>query len=414
MSDRKLFVLFTYGGGIRGLVAARLMQEIEEKTGLAMTDMFDVFMGPSTGAILNAALNVPHPHNPGRPKFRARHMVRFYERQGIKIFTSDKFRTFRSFIHDFNNRTMKISQLNWLLKHGHYDPSNLNRALRNLYGKTRLGETLKSLIVPTYNIDGGQIALAEERDETGDTPVRTKNNFVDGGGHAVWLKNLHFDGIQRSPVLWDVPLIDAVRASTAAPTYFPSHYFSLLHEDGQTTRTCTGIDGSIFDNPCISYLGALGPYVPKDTEVVMVILGTGYTHRSFKHEDWNRYGGLGVVDPVNDLPLINIFFHASESALFEAFDAEVGNNVYPFNRSMFSNISPKDAPSEQIDDASAENITRLHKFAELIMEENGGKLENVCNMAVKHYESQFTSRMIKKSKRLFSFFGNGKRKKDPL
>ena len=110
--DKTIVVLFNYGGGMRGLIPAHIMTAIEEKTGLAMADMVDVFCGPSTGAILNAALNIPDPEKPDRPRWKARHMVKFYEREGIKIFPPDRFRDFRGFIHDFSYSTMKIGQLN--------------------------------------------------------------------------------------------------------------------------------------------------------------------------------------------------------------------------------------------------------------------------------------------------------------
>ncbi len=91
MSDSKTVIaLFTYGGGMRGLVPAHFMAKIEDVTGLRMTDMVDVFTGPSTGAILNSALNVPHPDNLAVPKFRARQMVKFYEREGHHIFPRDR------------------------------------------------------------------------------------------------------------------------------------------------------------------------------------------------------------------------------------------------------------------------------------------------------------------------------------
>ena len=77
-----------------------MMSRIEAETGLRMADMVDIFAGPSTGAILNAALTIPHPDNPNRPKYRARHLVRFYEREGLKIFPQDQFREFRGIIHD--------------------------------------------------------------------------------------------------------------------------------------------------------------------------------------------------------------------------------------------------------------------------------------------------------------------------
>ena len=115
--SKKKIALFNYGGGMRGLIPAHFMARIEEVTGLYMTDMVDIFTGPSTGAILNAALNVPHPDNPHIPRFRARHMVKFYEREGINIFPQDRTREFRALIHDFNNRTMKIGQLRSLFRH---------------------------------------------------------------------------------------------------------------------------------------------------------------------------------------------------------------------------------------------------------------------------------------------------------
>ena len=58
---------------MRGLIPALVMQRIEERTGLHMSDMVDIFAGPSTGAILNAALNIPHPYDPKKPKYKARH-----------------------------------------------------------------------------------------------------------------------------------------------------------------------------------------------------------------------------------------------------------------------------------------------------------------------------------------------------
>ncbi|MEK7801672.1 MAG: hypothetical protein AAB276_04380, partial [Pseudomonadota bacterium] len=77
---KPIIALFNYGGGMRGLIPAHFMQKIEEATGLHMSDMVDIFMGPSTGSILNAALNIPSPHDSTQPKYKARHMVRFYER----------------------------------------------------------------------------------------------------------------------------------------------------------------------------------------------------------------------------------------------------------------------------------------------------------------------------------------------
>ena len=368
---------------MRGLVPAHIMTRIEDTTGLRMIDMVDIFTGPSTGAILNAGLNIPHPREPGRPRFRARHMVRFYEREGHKIFPADRFREFRAFIHDFNNRTMKIGQLNKLFRHGHYSPDHLSRSLKAMYGDFKLCDTLRSLVIPVYNIDGEQLRLAVEGDEGPDAPAPTKNNFRDDGGHAVWLKNIR--GLKNNGCTVEVTLHDAVLASTAAPSYFPCHHFEAKFEGGKM-RSYSGIDGSIFDNACISYHGAIRQHVPEGNKVKMIVLGTGFTHRSFKKEDWNRFGGLGIVDPVNDLPLINILFHASESALLESFGNELGDDLFIFNRRLHA--GQDENPSSQIDDATPENMARLRRFAEEMLEDNKSMFDNLCHTLVQNRDAR--------------------------
>ncbi len=380
--QKTVVVLFNYGGGMRGLIPAHIMAKMEERTGLRMTDMVDIFTGPSTGAILNAALNIPHDTDPQRPKFRARHMVRFYEREGANIFPPDRSRDFRSFVHDFNNRTMKIGQLNKLFRHGHYDPAYLSKCLHDLYGDRKLHETLKSLVVPVYNIDGDQLELVEEAGDTEETPVHTQNNFTDDGGHAVWLKNIkQRRNRKKTP---DVRLHDAILASTAAPTYFPCHHFQVDCPHTKTTKHYSGIDGSIFDNPCISFHGAIRQHLDAGTRVIMILLGTGYTLRSIHKDDWNSYGGLGVVDPVNDLPLINILFHAPESALIESFSQELGDDLFIFNKSMHAEPGDAAIPSKAIDDASPENLERLKNFAENIVEEQQDRFNELCDLLVQN------------------------------
>ena len=109
--SKTTIALFNYGGGMRGLIPAHFMARIEQVTGLAMTDMVDIFTGPSTGAILNAALNMPSPNDPTRPKYRASQMVQFYEREGLSIFPHDRFREFRAFVHDFNKPFSCINKI---------------------------------------------------------------------------------------------------------------------------------------------------------------------------------------------------------------------------------------------------------------------------------------------------------------
>ena len=54
-------VLAIDGGGIRGLIPALVLAEIESRTGRRIADMVDLIAGTSTGGILACALAKPDP-----------------------------------------------------------------------------------------------------------------------------------------------------------------------------------------------------------------------------------------------------------------------------------------------------------------------------------------------------------------
>ena len=135
----------------------------------------------------------------------------------------------------------------------------------------------------------------------------------------------------------------------------------------------------------------------------MIVLGTGYTNKSIKRDEWNRFGALGVVEPVNDLPLSNIFFNASESALMDSFAAEMGDNLYIFNKSLHAGRHG-DFPSIQIDDASPENMNRLRLFFEAIMEENARTFDEVCHILVSNRDRRSDEDRSKRKEGILRYF----------
>ena len=52
-------ILSIDGGGIRGVIPALVLAEIEKRTNKRVADMFDLIAGTSTGGILALGLTIP-------------------------------------------------------------------------------------------------------------------------------------------------------------------------------------------------------------------------------------------------------------------------------------------------------------------------------------------------------------------
>ena len=78
-------VLAIDGGGIRGLIPARVLAALEHDAGQPTHELFDLIAGTSTGGIIALALALPD--RPGGTPRPASELVRFYEEEGPKIFS---------------------------------------------------------------------------------------------------------------------------------------------------------------------------------------------------------------------------------------------------------------------------------------------------------------------------------------
>src|SRR3954468_2426331 len=82
-------VLAIDGGGIRGLIPALVLTEIEQRTGRPISSLFDLVAGTSTGAILACGLTRPQPMAPD-------HLAALYEEEGPQIFDASLLKKFTS------------------------------------------------------------------------------------------------------------------------------------------------------------------------------------------------------------------------------------------------------------------------------------------------------------------------------
>jgi patatin-like phospholipase/acyl hydrolase len=222
-------ILAIDGGGIRGLIPALVLTELERRTGRRVFELFDLMAGTSTGGILACALCAPDP-------MPASEVARLYEEEGPKIFHRSIFQRIRSGEGVVDEK---------------YDDAALEQALKRFLEDKRLSETRPDLIVPSY-----------------DTALPGPYFFKTTDARA-------------TPDASDFPLSVVARATSAAPTYFEPL------ESGKRAL----VDGGVFAvNPAMC---ALAEVLNRDDvsqrDVVLLSLGTGErTHkRSFDEiKDW--------------------------------------------------------------------------------------------------------------------------------
>src|SRR3954471_20511697 len=219
-------VLSIDGGGIRGLIPAIVLTELERRSGRRVWELFDLIAGTSTGGILACALCAPE-------ALPASEVVKLYEDQGPDIFSRSLFQRIRSADGLLDEK---------------YDDAALDSALERFLHDKLLSQTRPNLIVPSYDTN-----------EPGPYFFKTTDAMASPDD--------------------DFPLNVVARATSAAPTYFEPV------ESGDRAL----VDGGVFaTNPAMCALAeALNTVSAK--EVVLLSLGTGErTHRRDFDEikDW--------------------------------------------------------------------------------------------------------------------------------
>jgi patatin-like phospholipase/acyl hydrolase len=231
-------VLSIDGGGIRGLIPALVLEELERRAERRVFELFDLIAGTSTGAILACALCAPDP----LPAVR---VAALYEEEGPEIFSRSIFQRIRSADGLLDEK---------------YDSATLDGVLARFLSDKRLSRTRPDLVVPAY-------------DTAGPAPFFFKTTDA-----------------RESPED-DFPLSVVARASSAAPTYFePSAV------DGRAL-----VDGGVFAaNPAMSAWAEAVRFQP-GAEVVLLSLGTGERTRRRTFDEIEDWGLLEWARPLLDV-----------------------------------------------------------------------------------------------------------------
>ena len=144
-------VLSIDGGGIRGIIPALVLAEVEARTGRRTAELFDLVAGTSTGGILACALTRPHPQS-------AAELVELYRVEGPRIFESSLGRRVRSVEGLIDER---------------HDDTALQDALERYLGPGPLSAATTRVLVTAYELQARAPFFFKSWRPERDAPLRT-------------------------------------------------------------------------------------------------------------------------------------------------------------------------------------------------------------------------------------------------
>ncbi len=313
-------ILSLDGGGIRGLIPARVVEALERRTGMPACRLFDVIAGTSTGGIIALALTKPG-EGGAKPRYSATDLVQLYRSRGPEIFQ-------RSLEH-----------LIWSLAGlagPKYSARPIERILKSYLGNTRLQEALTSVLVTSY-------------DTASASPY-------------------FFKSYRTAPSSDDYMMWQAARATSAAPTFFPPFQLKPLDPSAADKSL---LDGGVFaNNPAMCALAdAYKMFRASELPYLVVSIGTGNDDLKYVYRDVKGRGLLRWA-----LPILKIVFDGvSDSVDYEA--EEMADQYYRFQ---------EDAVAEEMDDASPDTIQRLLAAADDLISRNDSELTAVAKLLEKN------------------------------
>jgi patatin-like phospholipase/acyl hydrolase len=310
-------VLCIDGGGIRGLITALVLAEIERRTGRRTAAMVDLVAGTSTGGVLACALT--RRGMDGTPLFSAEEVAEIYVEEGPRIFR-------RSLLKRI------FSLEGWIDER--YEDEGLNRALERYLGDAMLSDALTDVLVTAYDIhDRFAFFFRSHRARTDPT--------------------------------YDFALAHVARATSAAPSYFEPAEVT----DRAGARTYPLVDGGIYAvNPSMVAYADVVTAGRADELELMLSLGTGAHTRAYTFEETRWWGQLAWARPALDM----VFDGVADTIEFEA-GALMGDRYVRLQTAL-------DLASDDLDDASPSNLADLRTEAEQLIAASAAELDRVCDV----------------------------------
>lgn len=329
MAARRYNVLALDGGGIRGVVPARVLEELERRLGYPLAEAFDLVAGTSTGGII--ALGLTKPNGNGHPEYSAADMLGLYMEEGHKIFP--------------HSIELEVKTLHGLV-HARYPAEPLEELLGQRFGETMLSEALTEVVIPSYDLSAPG-------------PFFFKREYAQSNEHN-----------------WDVSMAKVARATSAAPTYFAPAVLPPFEQDGREHALVDG--GTFANNPAISaYADALRK-AGGDAKFLVVSIGTGRPPQTLGSGPIPvpaaQAHGWGLEQWAR--PILEVVLDGAAKAVeyeLEQIAGAAGDRLECYRLQ-----SPLPTASHAMDDASDDNRRALLNDANTLISENQAKLDQIC------------------------------------
>ncbi|WP_265032402.1 patatin-like phospholipase family protein [Wolbachia endosymbiont (group B) of Apotomis turbidana] len=295
------YILSVDGGGIRGIIPAIILAEIESRTKKPISQIFDLMAGTSTGGIIVAGLCKSN-----KLQYSANDLVELYQEYGAYIFQSSFWRK---------------SIASWL-SGSQYSYRNMEFILNKYFGESTMADVASNLLLTSYDIhDSCEFFFKSWKEE-------------------------------------NIKLKDALRATTAAPTYFTPKRLKI----SQTERML--IDGGVFANNPAACAYASGKRLFPNDDTLLLSIGTGRTDRSIANS--RRFGKISWIKP-----LLNVMFASGLDCVNYQMNQVIGNRYVRIQSQL-------KLASADMDNITSKNIKSLQQEANAMIEDNQKVINKFC------------------------------------
>ncbi|SDG25574.1 Patatin-like phospholipase/acyl hydrolase [Limimonas halophila] len=339
MADRYVFAID--GGGIRGVIPAVVLKEIERRLDRPISAVADIIVGTSTGGILAVGLSQVQEG----PLRSAAELLQLYLEQGPEIFAGPADRGDGGGRDDSPPRGKAGSvgaieddnQVTGLFDRK-YPADGLVNVIQEVVGEYTLDDLTTGMLVTSYDL-------------------QTRRPRYLGSPSAR-------DGQLVAPQ--NVSLVDAARATSAAPTFFEPVRAQALNEEA----TFDLIDGGVFaTNPASVALTAARAIFPDD-DIHVISFGTGTDQEPLDYDTVKDWGAVGWVRS-----LISILMDGPADLVSDQLRTFLGDRYWRFDIPLERLDDDTPAPSGAMDDASAENLERLRRTGEALVERENERVQ---------------------------------------